>query len=148
MNKPTKYLRTLLFVMLGVLLFFLVSGCSSESDNNTQTSNSPKQTQSETESKSSELAYSFDHPHDESVTNMEKHKFQHQFADQCVERELRSYPEAKNNKKTIKKTCMCIAGYMMKDLTAVEAEKFLDENKNTRSLQIRFNNAAYFCAKK
>ena len=34
---------------------------------------------------------------------------------------------------------------MMKDLTAIEAEKFLKEKKTTQSLRIRFESAAYHC---
>ena len=141
MNTTNQNLRGSILTIVGFVLLSVVAGCSSESDNNTQQSKNTEQTQS------SELSYSSDHPHDETVTDMEKHKFQHQFADQCVEREIRNFPEAKSNKKSLEKTCMCIAEYMMKDLTAVEAEKFLDEKKNTRSLQIRFNNATYFCSK-
>lgn len=144
MNKFNLYPEKALFVMTVTVLALLMAGCSSGPDNS---SKQGKQTKPTTETVTSELSYAFDHPHDESVTDMEKHKFQHQFADQCVERELRIYPQAKKNKKSLEKTCMCIAGYMMKDLTAVEAEKFLKEKKNTRSLQIRFNNATYFCAK-
>ncbi|MEE9412100.1 MAG: hypothetical protein V3V22_03505 [Methylococcales bacterium] len=133
-------IRGISFAILGILLITVLAACSSESD-------IPESKQSD-QTRSSELSYSSDHPHDANVTDMKKHKFQHLFADQCVEREIRSSPEAKSNKKSLEKTCMCIAEYMMKDLTAVEAEKFLDEKKNTRSLQIRFNNAAYFCATK
>jgi PBP1b-binding outer membrane lipoprotein LpoB len=141
--KTTKLnFKTIILTVIGIALLAVVAGCSSESDNKTpQQSKQPKQTQS------SEQSYSFDHPHDETVTNMEKHKFQHIFANACVEREIRSDPQAKNNQKSIEKSCMCIANYMMEDLTEVEAEKFLDEKKNPRSLQIRFNNASYFCAK-
>jgi hypothetical protein len=40
---------------------------------------------------------------------------------------------------------MCIARRIMKDLTAVEAEKFLVEKKSTQSLKMSFDEAAYFC---
>ncbi|HFD13016.1 MAG TPA: hypothetical protein ENJ32_11205 [Crenotrichaceae bacterium] len=143
-----KHFGIILFSILGMLLIFAIAGCSSESDTVSQQTKKTGVTKQTRSDKASELAYSYDHPHDETVTDMEKHKFQHQFADQCVKREINSYPQAKQNKKTLQKTCMCIAEYMMKDLTAVEAEKFLHENKNPRSLQIRFNNATYFCAKK
>jgi hypothetical protein len=74
---------------------------------------------------------------------MEKHTFEHAFADQCVARETK----ASNNPDTAKleKDCMCIAQYMMKDLTAVESEKFLEEDKNTQSLVIKYDAAAYHC---
>lgn len=87
----------------------------------------------------------FDHTHGDEVTDLEKHKFEHKFANQCVAREIKNSVNKDYDKKRLEKTCLCIASYMMKNLTAVEAEKFLEENKNTRSLQIRFDNAAYQC---
>jgi hypothetical protein len=88
---------------------------------------------------------SFDHSHGAEVTDLVKHKFEHQFADQCAEREAQNSPNPALEKKRYEKPCMCIARFMMKDLTAVEAEKFLQEHKNTQSLRIRFENAAYHC---
>lgn len=87
----------------------------------------------------------FDHSHDATVTDLEKHKFEHDFAEQCVARELKNSVNKENDRKRYAKPCMCIATYMMKDLTAVEAEKFLKEHKDTQSLRIRFENAAYHC---
>jgi hypothetical protein len=86
----------------------------------------------------------FDHPH-EKVTDIEKHKFEHEFSQDCVIRELKNSKDKNQDKERFKKPCMCIAKFMMKDLTAVEAEKFLTEDKDTQSLRIRFDNAAYNC---
>lgn len=149
MKRYARYIKPKLFAFIVFSLIVMLSACSSDSDDNNQSSDQAekKTLHSKSSSKSSELDYAFDHPHDESVTDMEKHKFQHIFADQCVEREIRSNPAASDNRKSLQKTCMCIAEYVMKDLTAVEAEKFLDEKKHPTSLKIRFNNAAYFCSK-
>lgn len=87
----------------------------------------------------------WDHTHDAVVTDIQKHVFEHDFAEQCVEREVAKSINKENDRKRFAKPCMCIATFMMKDLTAVEAEKFLKENKNTQSLRIRFENAAYHC---
>lgn len=87
----------------------------------------------------------FDHSHDADVTDLEKHKFEHDFAEQCVQREIKNSVNKAEDKIRYAKPCMCIAKYMMKDLTAVEAEKFLQEHKDTQSLRIRFENAAYHC---
>ena len=85
----------------------------------------------------------FDHSHDVPVTDMEKHKFEHEFADQCVTRETKASTNPDTAK--LEKDCMCIAKYMMKDLTAAESEKFLEEDKNTQSLVIKYDAAAYHC---
>ncbi|MDT8407612.1 MAG: hypothetical protein RQ715_10220 [Methylococcales bacterium] len=86
----------------------------------------------------------FDHPH-KGVTDLIKHQFEHQFADQCVAREIRNSPNKDLDKQRWAKPCMCIAQFMLKDLTAKEAELFLKEHKDTQSLRIRFENAAYHC---
>ncbi|WP_305909305.1 hypothetical protein Q9L42_006120 [Methylomarinum sp. Ch1-1] len=87
----------------------------------------------------------FDHSHGADVTDLVKHKFEHDFAEQCVEREIKNSVNKTEDRKRYAKPCLCIATYMMKDLTAVEAEKFLQEHKDTQSLRIRFENAAYHC---
>lgn len=85
------------------------------------------------------------HSHDKAVTDQQKHVFEHDFAEQCVNREVSKSINKENAKKRFSKPCMCIATFMMQDLTAVEAEKFLQQNKSTQSLRIRFENAAYHC---
>jgi hypothetical protein len=133
----TTFLRNLnpIPLVFIILVSLVVSACSSDEDNSSQstkTSSTP----------------TFDHAHGDDVTDLEKHKFEHKFANQCVAREIKNSVNKAYDKKRLEKTCLCIASYMMKDLTAVEAEKFLEENKNTRSLQIRFDNAAYQCLQK
>ncbi len=89
--------------------------------------------------------HQFDHSHGKEVTDLEKHKFEHQFADQCVEREIKNSKNKNLGRQRFSKPCLCIAAFMMNDLTATEAEKFLQEHKNTQSLRIRYENAAYHC---
>ncbi len=121
--KMTKIISTLLFSAFFVLS---LNNCSDEK--------TPETTQN-----------IFDHSHDATVTDLVKHKFEHEFAEQCIERETRNSNNKANDRKRFEKPCLCIATYMMKDLTAVEAEKFLQEQKDTQSLRIRFENAAYHC---
>jgi len=87
----------------------------------------------------------FDHSHDEVVTDVVKHQFEHEFADQCVARELKGSANPDVDKPRLDKDCMCIAKYMMKDLSGEEAKHFLKQHENTHSLQIKFDAAAYFC---
>ncbi|MCK5831429.1 MAG: hypothetical protein KAH20_14135 [Methylococcales bacterium] len=88
---------------------------------------------------------SFDHSHGTEVSDLKKHKFEHDFAKQCVERETKNSINKDNDKKRFEKPCLCIATKMMKNLTAIEAEKFLVEQKSTQSLKMSFDEAAYFC---
>ena len=87
----------------------------------------------------------FDHSHDEVVTDVVKHQFEHEFADQCVARELKHSNNPDVDKPRLDKDCMCIAKYMMKDLSAEEAKHFLKQHENPHSLEIKFDAAAYFC---
>jgi hypothetical protein len=80
-----------------------------------------------------------------SVTSGDKQKFEKTFENQCVDRELKNSTNPENDKARVSKACECIATFMMKDLTAIEAEKFLIEHENAQSLTIKYENAAYHC---
>ena len=123
MQTFIDYLKTFTAFTSGTLLILFLASCSDDKPQ-------------------------FDHSHDDEVTNLEKHQFEHAFAEQCVARETQNSVNKELDKKRYAEPCLCIATYMMKDLTAPEAEKFLEENKSTRSLQIRFDNAAYHCVQK
>jgi hypothetical protein len=82
---------------------------------------------------------------DTKVTASEKQKFEKTFENQCVERELKNSNNPDYDKARVTKACECISTFMMKDLTAIEAEKFLAEHENAQSLIIKYENAAYHC---
>ncbi len=84
-------------------------------------------------------AYSVDKP------KLSKAETVQQFAAQCIERETKNSINKDNDRQRFEKPCLCIATRMMKGLTAIEAEKLLVEQKNTQSLRISFDEAAYFC---
>jgi len=127
MNNKNKLRIKTIFV--STILALILNGCSDDE---------PKQ-------QAKKVHNPWDHSHDATVTDIQKHVFEHDFAEQCVEREISQSINKDNDRKRFSKPCMCIATFMMKDLTAVEAEKFLKENKSTQSLRIRFENAAYHC---
>lgn len=133
MNLKITTKRTRFNVLFGIIFTVSLYGCS---DEKSSTPPPPSTTQA-----------AYDHVHDD-ATDMEKHKFEHEFAEQCMEREARLAGDVNMDKKRFEKPCLCIATYMMKDLTAVEAEKFLEEDKDTQSLRIRFESAAYHCLQK
>ena len=133
MKIATPLKKTIIAVLTGAFLTLVISGCSDDEK--------PKATASG----QINTHNVFDHAHGSDVTDLEKHKFEHDFADQCVAREIQQSINKDVDKERFAKPCMCIAKFMMKDLTAKEAEKFLKEHKNTQSLRIRFENAAYHC---
>jgi hypothetical protein len=120
---------------LGTAIFFLVSitACSDNDTTETATTVSPSNTPS------------FDHAHGPEVTDLQKHKFEHDFAAQCIERELNNSSNKIEDANRFSKSCECIAAHMMKNLTVQEAEKFLNEHEHPQSLSIKFEAAAYEC---
>jgi hypothetical protein len=79
------------------------------------------------------------------VSASDKQKFEVAFSDQCVTRELKNSNNPDYDKPRVAKACECVATYLMKDLTAIEAEKFLVEHQGSQSLTIKYENAAYHC---
>lgn len=79
------------------------------------------------------------------ASSSDKQKFENEFAKQCVARELKNSNNPDVEEPRVAKACECIATFMMKDLTAIEAEKFLTEHQGSQSLTIKYENAAYHC---
>ena len=131
--------KSTLFVLLVSLSAILLTACSDDKAVTDKTANTASSTKKHVEHNP------FDHSHDEVVTDVVKHEFEHKFADQCVARELKISNNPDVDKPRLDKDCMCIAQYIMKDLSGEEAKKFLKEHENTHSLQIKFDAAAYFC---
>ena len=130
----------LISTLLSAVFILMISGCSDKDESK----NAPQQPAAQ-ESAAISSAPAFDHPHGPEVTDMQKHKFEHDYAAQCVERELNDSSNRIEDADHISKSCSCIAAYMMKDLTAQEAEKFLNEKEHPQSLRIKFDAAAYEC---
>lgn len=134
MKKTTRQIRVFFYALT---LSLLLTACSDDSQKEAipttplATVNAP-------------LKLSFDHGHNQ-AKDMDKHPFEHKFSQQCLARELKNSINKEIDRARFKKPCLCIATYMMKDLTATEAQKFLREQKNTQSLRIRYENAAYQC---
>lgn len=129
-------------LMAGLSLATLLSACS---DDKPEASKTAASSASSAAKKPARVHNPFDHSHAEVVTDVVKHQFEHEFADQCVARELRASNNPDVDKPRLDKDCMCIAQYMMKDLSAEDAKHFLKQHENTHSLQIKFDAAAYFC---
>lgn len=120
-----------LAVLTGIVISLFVAGCSDDEGK---------------KAAAAKVEHNpFDHTHDIEVTDVQKHKFEHDFAQRCVLRELEHSINKAVDEERWRKPCMCIATYLMKDLTADEAGKFLSEHKNTQSLVIKFESAAYHC---
>ncbi|NOQ64350.1 MAG: hypothetical protein GQ582_07545 [Methyloprofundus sp.] len=134
-NKNKLRLKTL---FISSCLALVLNGCSDDEPKSAKTA----QMSSSSDSK---VHNPWDHSHDAVVTDVQKHVFEHDFAEECVARELSQSINKEEDRKRFTKPCMCIASFMMKNLTAIEAEKFIKENKSTQSLRIRFENAAYKC---
>lgn len=137
-STSNKYAR--LAACAGLAVTLLLTACSDDDDKPQPSAAAAEKIQT-----AGDVHNPFDHTHDEPVTDVQKHKFEHDFAAQCVERELKKSTDKEADKARWERPCMCIATFMMKNLTADEAEKFLQEHKNTQSLVIKYENAAYHC---
>ena len=126
--------KFLFAVLLSSVLALTVTGCS---DDKKQSVPAP--------AKSDHNPNPFDHSGEPKVTNNEKEKFEHDFAAQCIDREVKNSTNPAEDRERFSPPCHCIAKFMMKDLTPQEAEKFLTEHENPQSLRIKYENAAYHC---
>jgi hypothetical protein len=130
MKTPTLTKNFFFAALVGLAIALSVTGCSD--DNEKMAAAKP-------------VHNPFDHSHDTPVTDVQKHKFEHDFAEQCLDRELKNSNNKEFDKVRYSGPCMCIAKFLMKGLTADEAEKFIEEHKNAQSLVIKYENAAYHC---
>jgi hypothetical protein len=140
MNITTP--QKILIALAGAVIAVSLLGCSDEEK--------PKQTEAAAQqatSESGEKIISKDSPHDSTpeAEESQKQKFEHEFASQCVDRELNNASNKIEDASKITKSCECISAYIMKDLTDEEAEKFLKEHEHPQSLRIKFEAAAYEC---
>ncbi|WP_445367473.1 hypothetical protein ACH5Y9_21085 [Methylomonas sp. BW4-1] len=79
------------------------------------------------------------------ATEPEKRQFEKEFSAKCVERELKNSNNKDVDEKRFQESCDCIAEHIMKDLSEIDAEKYLEDHEDTHTLQIKFDAAAYFC---
>ena len=125
-------LKKFLFAVLSpVVIGLMLAGCS---DDKPQTASVTKQ---------KETFNPFDHSKDEKITKSEKEEFEKAFAEKCIKDEVSANPGTDRQK--FERACNCIGTYLMKDLTAKEAEKFVDEHENPVSLTFKENAAMYHC---
>ncbi len=127
--KNFPLIKTCLVAGLFCLATLTLSGCSDDND---------KAKKAADESVSHELLNA-------KVTDEERQKFEHDFESQCIAREAAHAENKEEAAVRFTEPCRCIATYMMKNLTAIEAEKFLQEHQDAQSLRIKYENAAYHC---
>ena len=139
MKIVTHKQNTFISVLIGAVIAFSLAACSDEK---------PKAEQAITQDKAA-LAetVSVDSPHDPTpeAEMSQKQKFEHDFAAQCIDRELNNSTNKIADAGRLTKSCECIAAYITKDLTDEEAEKFNSEHEHPQSLRIKFEAAAYEC---
>ncbi len=129
----------LISVLISALIALSLNACSDEKSKETTVA-TPEKT-------SPGKNISVDSPTDATpeAEDSQKQKFEHDFAAQCVERELNNSANKIDDADRITKTCECISTYIMKDLTDEEAEKFNKEHEHPQSLRIKFEAGAYEC---
>ncbi len=86
----------------------------------------------------------FDHSHPETI-DMEKHLFEHEFAEQCIAKETANLVDKKAGRERFSKPCLCLATYLFKDLAAKESYALLKDKKNAQNLRNKYKEAAKHC---
>ncbi len=81
----------------------------------------------------------------QTLSETERIEFEQVFTEQCVEKEIRNSVNKEEDRRRFLTPCSCIAKRIASDLSTIDIEKFLHEQKNTRSLNMSFDEAAYFC---
>ncbi len=143
--------KSFLLILPLVAVTFL-SGCSDNEEKATKsvtkkvTSTAKKVIAPSTKERDAQHYKDMSQPMDK-ATWSEKGKFRNEFADDCVTREKATAKDAGGifDKDHVVKACECIADYMDDHLTDDEAEEYLRDDNHNRSLQIRFESAAYEC---
>ncbi len=123
MNTKTKAFHTFAISLSFLFLSIVLISCSGEEEKEN---------------------HQFDHPHAK-TTDMEKHLFEHEFAQQCVAKETAQLVDKEAGGKRFAKTCMCIARYLFKDLATEESYAMLNNKKHAQSLRIRYEDATEHC---
>jgi hypothetical protein len=139
MKIVTHKKNTFISVLISAVIALSLTACSDEK---------PKAEQAITQEKTPQAdTISVDSPHDPTpeAELSQKQKFEHDFAAQCVDRELNNSANKIADAERLTKSCECITAYIAKDLTDEEAEKFNSEHEHPQSLRIKFEAAAYEC---
>lgn len=139
--KINSISKSLLTLTIGAVCAVMLNACSDDKPQTTSVTPSVSQAKPAP----THNPNPFDHSGEVKVTESEKQRFEREFASQCVNREIKNSDNNEADKERFAKPCTCIATFMMKDLTAQEAEKFLTEHENPQSLRIKYENAAYHC---
>lgn len=130
--------NSLCVALISVAMVLAVASCSDEKPASTNKA-------VEAEKSAKESYETFEVKPDTEVTQVERLKFEHDFAAQCVERELKDSNNKEQDEERVTKLCECITKEVSKTLTDEEAEKFVGEHENPRSLGIKFENASFQC---
>ena len=86
----------------------------------------------------------FDHSHSETI-DIEKHLFEHEFAQQCVTNNTAKLVNKDVGQEDFAKYCMCIATFLFKDLATKESYSLLNNKKHAQLLRNKYKEAINHC---
>lgn len=122
MSTLTKDFQTIAVILSYILLSMMLISCSGDDANKNK----------------------YDHPHAETI-DMEKHLFEHEFAQQCIAKETANLVNKEAGRERFADPCMCIAIYLFKDLAAKDSYTLLNDKKHVQSLRNKYEEAANQC---
>jgi len=132
--KNLKITRKLLGILSISLIAILSTACSDEKAGNSAPEKSAVGKQAKPH-----------HVDSGEATDSIKQKFVNAFAKNCVARELKNSINKDVDEKRFEDSCGCIAKHIAEDLSDLDAEKYLQEHEDTQTLEIKFDQAAFFC---
>ena len=137
--KHISIAKLMIVLMLGVL-GLVMTACSS--DESEQTTASVQQA----------AAAPVDHAEHQTdivikdeASKSVKEDFIEKFTEVCVEREMKTAVNPDIEEKRAQENCGCIANYIAENLSDADAEKYIDDGVDSRTMQIKFDTATFFC---
>lgn len=130
-------MKNIAFAPLIIGLSLILTACSSEEP---QTSQTVQNTAAPAASK-----HQPDVVINDEASKSVKAKFAEKFTEVCVERELKAAVNPENEEKRARENCGCIAQYIAENLADPDAEKYIETGEDSRTMQIKFDTATFFC---
>lgn len=131
--------KLIIALMLGALSLVLVACSSDESEQNAVSA------QQAAVAPVDHAKHQVDVEIRDEASRSVKEDFAEKFSEVCVERELKTAVNPDIEEKRAQENCACIANYIAENLSDADAEKYIEDGVDSRTMQIKFDTATFFC---
>ena len=137
--KHISNANLMIALMLGALSLVLTACSSDESEKNTASA------QQAVTAPVDHSKHQVDVEIRDEASKSVKEDFVEKFTEVCVEREMKTAVNPDIEEKRAQENCGCIANYIAENLSDADAEKYIDDGVDSRTMQIKFDTATFFC---